>query len=227
LRNSSACLRVGAAVAGYDVDGGQNLRLGEIGVEVEVRRGVVAEAHQGDSRLSTDVHPVDETTRHPQRQLVVGLGASRHVKHQRKVHGTPAFCTPRPPPSISRSLIDPSLISSRELLLMPFTNYISRESYRRREMCIGYARLCLCVCLSAAACPHYCTDPDVNWGNGRRCSIVVHCLADLRSMHRLRCYDIDNVAPRVLAIGVHGSTAANAKCQRVRSMPGFKQLTGT
>jgi len=24
--------------------------------------------------------------------------------------------------------------------------------------------VCLCVCLSAAACPHYCTDPDVTWG---------------------------------------------------------------
>ena len=93
MKNSSACLRVGAAVAGYDVDGGQDLRLGEIGVEVEVRRRVVAEAHQRHSRLSTDVHPVDETSRHPQRQLVVGLGASRHVEHQRQVHGTPAFCT--------------------------------------------------------------------------------------------------------------------------------------
>jgi len=26
----------------------------------------------------------------------------------------------------------------------------------------------LCVCLSLAAFPHYCTDPDVTWGNGRR-----------------------------------------------------------
>jgi len=24
--------------------------------------------------------------------------------------------------------------------------------------------VCLCVCLSAAACLHYCTDPDVTWG---------------------------------------------------------------
>ena len=35
----------------------------------------------------------------------------------------------------------------------------------RGEMCIGHG--CLCVCLSLAAFPHYCTDPDVSWGNGR------------------------------------------------------------
>jgi len=37
-----------------------------------------------------------------------------------------------------------------------------RVSHRRREMYIGHARLY--VCLSLAACPHYCTDPDVTWG---------------------------------------------------------------
>jgi len=49
---------------------------------------------------------------------------------------------------------------------------ISRDQYihqfivtrRRREMYIGHARLCVCVCLSLAACPHYCTDPDVTCG---------------------------------------------------------------
>jgi len=35
-------------------------------------------------------------------------------------------------------------------------------SRRRRKMYCGHARLC--VCLSAAACLHYCTDPDVTWG---------------------------------------------------------------
>jgi len=53
-------------------------------------------------------------------------------------------------------------------------------------------RVCLCVCvsvcLSAAACPHYCTDPDVTWGSGRGCPLVVHYWADLQSVHGLRCY---------------------------------------
>jgi len=37
-----------------------------------------------------------------------------------------------------------------------------RVSRGRRETYTGHARLC--VCLSAVACPHYCTDPDVTWG---------------------------------------------------------------
>jgi len=50
-----------------------------------------------------------------------------------------------------------------------------RVSRRPREMYCGHARLCvLSVCLSAAACPHYCTDPDVTWGSGRGCPLVVH-----------------------------------------------------
>jgi len=54
-------------------------------------------------------------------------------------------------------------------------------------MYIGHGRLC--VCLSLAAFPHYCTDPDVSWGNGRGCPLVVHCWADLQSVHGFRCYD--------------------------------------
>ena len=49
-------------------------------------------------------------------------------------------------------------------------------------------RVCMCVCLSAAACLHYCMDPDVTWGSGRGCPLVVHYWADLQSVHRLRCY---------------------------------------
>jgi len=45
-----------------------------------------------------------------------------------------------------------------------------------------------CVCLSAAACPHNCTDPDVTWGSGKGCPLVVHYWADLQSVHGLRCY---------------------------------------
>ena len=65
-----------------------------------------------------------------------------------------------------------------------------RVSRGRREMYCGHARLCvrLSVCLSAAACLHYCTDPDVTWGSGRGCRLVVHYWADLQSAHGLRCY---------------------------------------
>ena len=57
-------------------------------------------------------------------------------------------------------------------------------------MYCGHARLCVClsVRLSAAACPHYCTDPDVTWGSGRGYPLVVHYWADLQSVHGMRCY---------------------------------------
>jgi len=41
----------------------------------------------------------------------------------------------------------------------------------------------VCVCVSAATCPQYCTDPDVSWQNGRGFPLVVHGWADLRSVH--------------------------------------------
>jgi len=44
------------------------------------------------------------------------------------------------------------------------------------------------VCLFAAACPHYCTDPDVILGNGMGCLLVVHCWEYSQSVHGLRCY---------------------------------------
>ena len=44
-------------------------------------------------------------------------------------------------------------------------NYI-RARRSRGQMYVGHARLSVCVivCLSLAAFPHYCTDPDVTWG---------------------------------------------------------------
>ena len=58
--------------------------------------------------------------------------------------------------------------------------------------CIVVTRVCVCVCLSiclsAALRPHYCTDPDITWGHGRGCPLVVHYWADLQSGHGLRCY---------------------------------------
>jgi len=61
-----------------------------------------------------------------------------------------------------------------------------RVSRRRRETYCGHPRRC--VCLSAAVRPHNCTDPDVAWGSGRRCPLVVHYWADLQSGHGLHCY---------------------------------------
>ena len=69
-------------------------------------------------------------------------------------------------------------------------HYISLRVRRSRgERYSGHGRLCVCVCLSLAAFPHYCTDPDVSCRNGRGCPLVVHYWADLQSMHGFRCYD--------------------------------------
>ena len=77
--------------------------------------------------------------------------------------------------------------------------YISREAYRD-EMYISHGRLCVSVCLSVAAFPHYCADPDVSCRNGRACHLAVHCWVDLQSVHVLCCSD--NIMP-------------NVKCRRV------------
>jgi len=68
----------------------------------------------------------------------------------------------------------------RECVIITF--HVSR---RRREMYCAHARLC--VCLSAAACLHYCRDPDVAWGVvgdapqlcsiGRICNRCTGCVA--------------------------------------------------
>jgi len=59
----------------------------------------------------------------------------------------------------------------------------------------------VCLSVSFAAFPHYCTGPDVTWVNGRGCSLVVHYWVDLQSVHGFRCYD--NIVLQ------------NAKCQQV------------
>jgi len=58
------------------------------------------------------------------------------------------------------------------------------------RFCLSVCLSVLCVflsvtCLSMAVYPHYCTDPDVIWGSGRECPLVVHYWADLQSVH---CY---------------------------------------
>ena len=47
------------------------------------------------------------------------------------------------------------------------------------------ASVCLCVCVSVRG---HTPDPDVTWGHGRGCPLVVHYWADLQSGHGLRCY---------------------------------------
>ena len=102
---------------------------------------------------------------------------------------------------ILRPIYDGRLRTSRMCVISNSLLFTFRVSRRPREMYCGHARLC--VCLSAAACLHHCTDPDVTWGSGRGCPLVVHYRADLQSVHWLRCYG--NVTRTLV-------TSANAKC---------------
>jgi len=70
--------------------------------------------------------------------------------------------------------IRPNSVSA--LASTPFPSYVSREakSVLVAAVCVS---VCLSVCLSLAALPYYCTDPDVNWGNGTGAH-VVHYWAD-------------------------------------------------
>jgi len=70
-------------------------------------------------------------------------------------------------------------------LLLLITFCVSR---RRRKMYCGHARLCVYVSVRGRIRPHYCMDPDVTWGRGRGCPLVVHYWADLQSGHGLRYY---------------------------------------
>ena len=83
-------------------------------------------------------------------------------------------------------------------------DYISSEA-----KCIVVTTICVSVCPSPHS--HYCTDPNVTYGNGRGCPLVVHYLADLQAVHGFHC--CDNIAP--IAVSVSAAT---------RSMPGFRFL---
>jgi len=73
----------------------------------------------------------------------------------------------------------------RAAIIMHKVRYISRESLTTRNVLYSRASVCLSVCpRRAAACLHYCADPDVTWG----CPLVVHYWTELQSMHGLRCY---------------------------------------
>jgi len=85
-------------------------------------------------------------------------------------------------------------LSSPQLFLLHFAWGIAEAK------CILVMPVCLSVCLSLAAFPHYCMDLHVTWGNGRGCRLVVRYWAYLQSMHGFCCCD---------------SMAPNAKCQWV------------
>jgi len=68
------------------------------------------------------------------------------------------------------------------------------------------------VRLSVAACPHYCTDPDVTWRNGRG-ALSCALLGGFAIGAGFRYYD--HIAKSVHGFCCNDNIAANAECQRV------------
>ena len=66
-----------------------------------------------------------------------------------------------------------------------YTYYISRESQTTRNVLWSCASVCLSV---RGHMPTLLHDPDVTWGSGSGCPLVVHYWADLQSVHGLHCY---------------------------------------
>jgi len=91
-------------------------------------------------------------------------------------------------------------------------------------MYCGHPRLCVSVCLYVCVCVSvrgrmptllhgY---PDVNWGSGMGCPLVVHYWADLQSVHELRCYGnitrTRNVSEYMLVLAVCLVTVSDPEC---------------
>ena len=81
----------------------------------------------------------------------------------------------------------------------------------------GHSRLCIClpVPLRISTLLHIkYTDPDVTWGNGRECPLVVHYSVDLQLVHGFHCYDNIHVCI-LIALYTANAYSAERECQRL------------
>jgi len=76
--------------------------------------------------------------------------------------------------------------ASAQAIVSEYPHHVSRESHRQREMYIGHARLCVSV---RGRMPILLHGPGRNFESGSGCPLVVHCWANLQSVHGFRCYD--------------------------------------
>jgi len=115
-----------------------------------------------------------------------------------------------------RAMVSLGRLKSLRLLFHRFSAvicccYISCKAWPRRNvLCILATAVCVSVCLSLAASPHYCMDPDVTWRNGRGCPVVVHCWVDLQSVHGFHCCDNTHVC-KLMAL--YTANAYSAECE--------------
>jgi len=105
------------------------------------------------------------------------------------------------------------------------TFHVSR---RPREMYCGHARLFVFVCLSTAACPHYCTDRDVTWGVVRdapSCALLggfaIGARVALLWQHYVNVWQSQRQSARPSARRTH-ATHEHYACQRRLASPAIK-----
>ena len=79
---------------------------------------------------------------------------------------------------------DSLVVGETSLTSDRFCGLITFRVSRRRRKCIVVTRVCVSVRVSVRGW----RDPDVTWGSGRGCPLVVRYWADLQSGHELRCY---------------------------------------
>jgi len=80
-----------------------------------------------------------------------------------------------------RSKVMPLTTISWTLFFVPWFFHLLHFAWGIAEAkCILVTAVRMSVCLTLAAFPHYCTDPNVTWGNDRGCPPVVHYWADLQ-----------------------------------------------
>jgi len=92
--------------------------------------------------------------------------------HDRSTEAEVRRCRPKRHPDPPRSLhvdnVDRLNYSCPPRHASTSSFHCSARSRRTAEAkCIVVTAVCVSVCLSLAAFPHCCMDPDVSWGNGR------------------------------------------------------------
>jgi len=102
--------------------------------------------------------------------------------------------------SIPSTASTPHTTATAAVTLGILTDLFIVQSVCKVKSCVITFCVCVSVCVSFATFSHYYTDPDVSWGNGTGCPLVVHYWTDLLLVHGFRCCD---------------SIAPNAKCQQV------------
>jgi len=106
------------------------------------------------------------------------------------------------------------------------SKYLCFEWGIAKAKCILATAVCVSVCLSLATFPRGCMEPDVIWGNGRVCPLVVHYWADLQSVHGFCCY-VNIHVRKLIALYMCTANAYSTECEMsasacTRCMSGFK-----